>query len=108
MIDRSSEVETNSLLAPRSVPATSSCSAATPSTSPIGDSRRPAVERTVTGVATDGIDTVAVDVLVGNEREVGLIAVDRGAVRAQAVVEHERHVPEGVRRRRRESAGQAK
>jgi hypothetical protein len=90
---RPARVETNSVLAPRSVPATSSCSEATPSTSPIGDSRRPAVERSV----TVRLDAVVVEVLVGDEQQVGLDAGDRGVVPTHAAVEHRCHVWEGDR-----------
>ena len=54
------------------MPATGSCSEATATTSPTGDSNVPAVERITTGIAADHLDPVVVAVLVGDEQQVGV------------------------------------
>ena len=72
------------LFGPRWVPATSSCSEATATISPTGDSSLPAVERTSAGDAADRLDRVVVPVLVGHQQEVGVDVPDRRVVEAQA------------------------
>ena len=78
------------------MPARASCSEAMPTTSPIGESSRPAVERITTGVSLDDLDGVVIEVLVRDEDEVGADTGDRWVLEAQAALRDGRHVAERI------------
>ena len=62
---------------PRSVPATSSCSEAIATTSPIGDSSRPAVERIVAGSPPIASAALWSTMLVRDQQQIGGHVLDR-------------------------------
>ena len=73
-----------------------SCSEAIATTSPIGDSSRPAVERSTAGSPEIDLDAVVVEVLVGDQQQVDPGRLDRRVVELHTAVRQHRHVGERV------------
>jgi hypothetical protein len=101
-------VNTKIVLSPRCVPAAWSCSDAIAMTSPIGESRRPAVERRIEGSPPSVSDAVLIQVLVRDQQQVRLDALDRRILELHPSRGQRRDVAEGVDKDRSVVSGQPK